>query len=416
MSGLATRATALATAIGGVLTFLVIAVMDAAIAQPVRAAGSASTTPEALTINAPHAPDTPDAPVFTDTYDTAWVNDALGNATFLGNYGTVACSAPALAAYNATFWRAALSNPALDVDRYRLDLTDSHIFTFIVVSQTPSDLSFAVQLNDLAGNVLFAQPSGAAATFSIPPSLGLSAVYLTVQAADIITIEQTERKPYAILLCSEARPRPTPTPIRISDLFEPNDTPDQARAGGRSFIPTGVVLLNLNFYTTTVGAQDQGDVDWYFFYARRHQAVGGSAGCYQITTDVQPGVDTEIFLYAMPPASNTDESGLILSNDDYQLLNRGSRLRVGFHADGTYWLKVWNRDTNPRTPGQTYRLTLIETPPTAPTAVPTIGITPIVSPIATPTRLPTAESSAASVPTLNCALPFLNTYFPWIRR
>ena len=138
----------------------------------------------------------------------------------------------------------------------------------------------------------------------------------------------------------------------------------QAQRPIKSFVNVGQQLTNLNFYTQpNTGTLDLGDVDWYFFYGR-----GGVA--YRVTTEVQPGVDTELFIYRPDqlPASNAfTTTGLLASNDDYQPLNRGSQVTFVAPFDGLFWIKVWNKDQTPRVAGQTYNLSVVELAPNTPT-------------------------------------------------
>lgn len=172
----------------------------------------------------------------------------------------------------------------------------------------------------------------------------------------------------------------TPTPIGANpDAYEPNDSPQQVLARNVSFINVGQQLTNLNFYTTTAGSNGgppifgEGDVDWYFFYGR-------SNSTYRVTTAVQPGVDTEMFIYRpdqLPPDNNFTNVGLIAANDDWQPLDRGSQVIFTATFDGIHWIKLWNKDQSPRTAGQTYNLTVVELG--AGTPQPTIAPTPFPS-------------------------------------
>jgi hypothetical protein len=162
-------------------------------------------------------------------------------------------------------------------------------------------------------------------------------------------------------------PPPPPTPVGANpDPYEPNDLPPivQGQAPIRSFVNVGQQLTNLNFYTQpNTNTLQFGDVDWYFFYGR-----GGAA--YRVTTEVQPGVDTELFIYRPDqlPASNAfTTTGLLASNDDYQPLNRGSQVTFVAPFDGLFWIKVWNKDQAPRVAGQTYNLSVVELAPNTPT-------------------------------------------------
>ncbi len=130
-------------------------------------------------------------------------------------------------------------------------------------------------------------------------------------------------------------------------------------------------MANLNFFTTTPGTREQGDVDWYWFYAPTGRSI-------RVTTAVQPGVDTEIFLFDsrnLPAPAETSQmvnlstQGQFAYNDDYQPLDRGSQVIFTTSYEGNYWIKVFNKDQSPRGAGQTYALTVVEVPPG--TVVPT---------------------------------------------
>lgn len=160
---------------------------------------------------------------------------------------------------------------------------------------------------------------------------------------------------------------PTPTPVGANpDPYEPNHLPSQSLDFRRSYINVGSTLSSLNFFTYTVfGTRDQGDVDWYFFYAKKSSYQGGTGGCYRVTTSVQPGVDTQIFVYRgdQAPADNAFTTiGLLASNDDVAVGRRESQATFGVPYDGLFWIKVWNLDPIPRGAGQAYTLSLSELP------------------------------------------------------
>jgi hypothetical protein len=169
----------------------------------------------------------------------------------------------------------------------------------------------------------------------------------------------------------------TATPIGANpDAYEPNDLPSQARTNNKSFINVGSTIPNVNFYSNSrLGVLQQGDVDWYSFYSR-----GGIR--LRITTAVQPGVDTVMYLYNSdnrpspsedpnnPDPTNLDNTGLLAQNDDYQPLDRGSQINIDTPYEGTYWIKVWNKDPTPRGAGQAYNLTVVEVNTLTPTAPP----------------------------------------------
>ncbi len=185
---------------------------------------------------------------------------------------------------------------------------------------------------------------------------------------------------YVIAGIVVAAPTVTPIPGTI-DAYEPNDTPDLVDTRKVSYINIGSQIQNVNFFTPTgpvidgtpypVGTRENGDVDWYFFYARKHVSLGGSGGIYRIATSISPGVDTEIFIFKEPPPRGSDiylvnrpdnVPNLLGSNDDIAPTQRQSQFDLTAPADGIYWIKVWNKDPTPRGTGQTYSISVVENP------------------------------------------------------
>jgi hypothetical protein len=243
-------------------------------------------------------------------------------------------------------------------------------------------LALAVQVYDFSGinviggfNVFTNSPDRSSSTSLYVP-VGGSFYFVRISA---FNPTQLKFKPYSLQICQSDNtvtptPPPPPTPVGANpDPYEPNDLPSivQSQAPIRSFVNVGQQLTNLNFYTQpNTGTLDLGDVDWYFFYGR-----GGVA--YRVTTEVQPGVDTELFIYRPDqlPASNAfTTTGLLASNDDYQPLNRGSQVTFVAPFDGLFWIKIWNKDRAPRVAGQTYNLSVVELAPNTP--LPTFTPTP----------------------------------------
>lgn len=160
MPAIAARISAVTLAVAGVAALFAL-LAGGSLVRDARAQEAPTAQPPGISL-----PAAPDAPVFTDTYDAQFPNDLPGASTWLREFGDAPCAAPTPVAFNATFWRAGLSNPALDIDRYRIDIRAARTFTFTVAPLTASDLSFAVLAHDGTGNVLFAQSAGASATFS----------------------------------------------------------------------------------------------------------------------------------------------------------------------------------------------------------------------------------------------------------
>ncbi len=239
------------------------------------------------------------------------------------------------------------------------------------------DLALAVKVHDSSGvnelvsfNV-FTTSLGRSSSVSVYVPVG-GIYFVSVRAFNPTTLIQSQFKPYSLQICQSDNivtptPPPPPTPVGASpDPYEPNELPPivQGQAPIRSFVNVGQQLTNLNFYTQpNTGTLALGDVDWYFFYGR-----GGAV--YRVTTEVQPGVDTELFVYRpdqLPPDNAFTTVGLLASNDDYQPLSRASQVTFVAPFDGLFWIKVWNRDQAPRVAGQTYNLSVVELAPNTPT-------------------------------------------------
>lgn len=368
------------------LVFLIVAMVTVAIVwllsiQPVQASRY-----DAPLSNGIHAPALQTSNIFTDTFDTLQINDIAAAAS---NLPIAPCST-AQPQNNLTIYRGILP-PAADIDYYRFAPAAQRIISVTVTIQGPtSDLSVNVQLLDASGSNVLAAGS---ASLNQPATLtsynlNLGTLFFIRVAATNPNLPGTESKPYSLLVCQSdvvvtptgPPPTPPPTPLGANpDAYEPNDTPAQVLGRNISFINVGRQLANLNFYTTTRGSTGgspifaEGDVDWYFFFGR-------AGSTYRVTTEVQPGVDTEMFIYRpdqLPPDNNFTNVGLIAANDDYRPLDRGSQVTFQGAFDGVYWIKLWNKDQSPRMAGQTYNLTVVELGPGTPQ--PTLAPTPYPS-------------------------------------
>ncbi len=290
------------------------------------------------------------------------------------------CAAPQVLS-NATI------SPVSDLDFYRFSPGPTRQFTVTVRALAPltntvaNDLALLIQLTDLNGNGLQTVPTvpGGSATLTSYNFLSGFTYHIRVQMQG--NVSSPEYKPYEISVCqSDITISPTatsttgPTPTvtltpgsTLPDVFEVNDIPAYVLAppnGGvvRSFLNVGNTFaasqlpnfLSVNPLSNTLGfIRDAGDVDWYFFYGR-------NGGRYRITTTAQSGVDTELFIFRDSATirslayNNTDTTGLIAANDDYQPLDRGSRVEFSGDYDGQYWVKVWNKDPSPRSGASSY--------------------------------------------------------------
>ena len=296
--------------------------------------------------------------VFTDAYEgNAPYNDSSNTASQLG----LATCSVATPISSLTLYRANLNPPASDIDYYYVSASPQRIVSVTVsLVGTTNSLSTLVQLLDpnfqIAGQ----------ATASLNQPVALSAYSLNggrytikVEAANK-SLAGTEAMPYSLLICqSDANVTATPTaPGNSPDGYEPNDSPALAQQFNKSFLVVGTDITNLNFYTSTTGTQDMGDVDWMFFYVKQGLT-------YQVTTSTTLGVDTELFVYRgdkLPPDNKTDGGGLLGRNDDYLPMNRSSRVTFTSPIQGLCWVKVWNLDQTPRVAGQLYSVRVDELP------------------------------------------------------
>jgi len=290
-------------------------------------------------------------------------------------------------------------HPANDQDWFRVSPGVQRMLFVTVTISSPltttvaDDLALTVKVHDATGvnelagfSVFTTSPGRSGSTFVYVPVGGF--YFVSVRAFNPTQLNQSQFKPYSLQICQSDNivtptPPPPPTPTGASpDPYEPNDLPPivQGQSPIRSFVNVGQQLTNLNFYTQpNTGTLALGDVDWYFFYGR-----GGAS--YRVTTEVQPGVDTEMFIYRpdqLPPDNAFTTVGLLASNDDYRPLDRGSQVTFVAPFDGLFWIKIWNKDQAPRVAGQIYNLSVVELAPNTPTPtftpLPTITPTPFPS-------------------------------------
>ena len=256
-------------------------------------------------------------------------------------------------------------------------------------------LVFTLQIYDAAGSLINGSQTGSSITF--PFFAAATGTYRIYLAAQNFPNQTPPDQTYQVNLCSSptnltatpqpgATATPTLTPFGVGpDAFENNDTPAlvlQRPGGIASYINIGSQIANANFYPNDVANRPvtatgpDGDVDWYFFYARRFSGFTGSdgrtgtGGTYRIATVVQPGVDTYMALYRDVNCSQV--SGVLEgavggavprafgSNDDVSVLNRGSQIDFNSDEDCVYWVHVLNKDPAPRGAGQTYNISIVE--------------------------------------------------------
>ncbi len=322
-------------------------------------------------------PDSRPSQIVSDSFEP---NNSASSPNFSIISPPPTCAAPQVLS-NATI------SPVGDLDFFRFSPGATRQFTVTVRALAPlttsvaNDLALLIQLTDLNGNGLQTTSTtpGGSATLTTYNFVAGVTYHIRVQITG--NVPNPEFKPYEISICqSDITISPTatsttgPTPTvtltpgsTLPDVFEVNDIPAYVLAppnGGvvRSFLNVGNTFaasqlpnfLSTNPISNTLGfIRDAGDVDWYFFYGR-------NGGRYRITTTAQSGVDTELFIFRDSATirslayNNTDTTGLIAANDDYQPLDRGSRVEFTGDYDGQYWVKVWNKDPSPRSGASSY--------------------------------------------------------------
>ncbi len=177
---------------------------------------------------------------------------------------------------------------------------------------------------------------------------------------------------------------PTATPVPCLDRYEPDGEPHAAQP-----LVVGEQQLHL--------LCPAGDADWVTFFAKAGKA-------YRLaTTDLSPGVDTYVYLFA------PDGRTVLAENDDAPGAHGPSLLVWGPPADGWYFLQIKNQG-DIGAPGLAYTLSLnLADAPTATltsTAAPSATATPLlpatstltVHPTLTPSPVPAALSTLSATP------------------
>ena len=328
--------------------------------------------------------------VLTDQYEN---NDTAPGYNLGTNYNIgTPCTSPTQLASNASLYK----DPGTDVDNYYFSVVGSAIYTLTVELQqgqtaptTPINFIFQVFNNQTSVQV-GAQTAERPSVSFFAPADGTYRMFISAQNPSFAPRDQS----YRILLCSSsdrvvATTTPTLTPVPSAttagaqpDGYEPNDSPDQvlARVPVVSYINIGQQVPGVNFFPQLDATgkpikpittnRDQGDVDWYFVYLRQYNGISsGTGGTYRIAVTVQPGVDTEFFMFrdanCSTPSGALEVDGagnprLFAYNDDSANLVRGSQVDFNSDKDCVYWIRLWNKDPSPRGAGQTYSISVVE--------------------------------------------------------
>ena len=188
---------------------------------------------------------------------------------------------------NLTIYRSDLSNPAADLDWFKVNPGAQRLLFITVTIQqittntVSDDLALVVQVYDFSGiNVIggfevFTYSRNRSSSTSLYVPVGGSFYFVRISAFNPTELNQSQFKPYSLQICQSddtvtPTPQPPPTPVGANpDPYEPNDLPSIVQAQKKSFVNVGQQLTNLNFYTQpNTGTLDLGDVDWYFFSGR----------------------------------------------------------------------------------------------------------------------------------------------------
>lgn len=249
-----------------------------------------------------------------------------------------------------------------DIDWYRLILSSADLgreFRASVEEDVPdADYKLELNLYNAEGSLVTSASSGSFTSLNWTASV--TTYYLRVRAVEFDTVNAPGDANYdldVIRLAADATPTYTATPVPW-DACEINDTIDGAWPGGPCLLSVGLETGNLNFVQAT--GQPTPNPDYFTFLAK-------TGHTYRITTMVDGGTDTEMWLY--------DPTNVELAYDDDGGAGSGSRIE---RSVGAGWHKILVRDrlglVSPPT-SQTYDI-LVEdiTPGTStPTATPVPG-------------------------------------------
>ncbi len=250
-----------------------------------------------------------------------------------------------------------------DDDWYFITILPGTVTTYTVLSLGGSIVLLAKIFDASGANLQATGTGGGTSTTSVVAIANNTSATQFLRLLVQNTTPGTPTGPYQISYLSTSTTAGTPTPVPGSaslDAYEPNDLPSSvlAKSPIASFLNVNSTFAETqrpNFFASisaTVGAiRADGDVDWYFFYGRN-----GSR--YRVTATAGAGTDPEMYIVddatALRLTNNFDQSGTIAANDDFQPLDRSSRIDFTAPYDGRYWIKVWNKDTSPRTGGAGY--------------------------------------------------------------
>jgi len=321
------------------------------------------------------------SPIYTDTYEYNNSRNSAFNVTQSGfPLSFIQCEQYVTDTIqlvrDATFWQQ--TSPSYDVDWYNIELSANYFYTISVRNTfNGSPIVFNLQLKSPSNSDVAPAPVQSAEP-NVPFYASVPGLYqLGLAAFNAASVSGTENYPYQVFICSAGPVAPTPTPVPTStptptpigpqvlgvDSLEPNDTITEAQTaafhanGLPSFIAVGQTIGGLNF---TPG----NEFDYVYFFAR-----GGSV--YEASTkNVQPGVETTLYVYAPLVEGAGAPTRLVDQNNRWQAGVRGSKVTFAAAGDGIYWLLVRNSDQSPRTASQTYSLKLLEVLPATATATP----------------------------------------------
>ncbi len=333
-------------------------------------------------LNAPLAPRVTNTEPYSDTYE---INNFQSQARELNPgfpFGPIQCGTnPDFTDYlriiaSANFYQ--YVNPSFDLDWYSIELSSGYFYTIGIRNQEASiPLIFNVQLKSPSNfDVSPAPLQGISPTLSFYTSVpGKYQLGLALVNAQILT--NAWQYDYDVYICGTGPVAPTATPVPTStptptpsapviagaDSLEPNNTITEAQTasghanGLPSFISVGQTVAGLSFTPTN-------EFDYVYFFAR-----GGSV--YEASTEnVQPGVETTLYVYEPLVSGAGAPTRLIDQNNRWQTGQRGSKVTFTANGDGIYWLLVRNSDQSPRAASQTYSLKLLEVLPATATPTP----------------------------------------------
>jgi hypothetical protein len=261
-----------------------------------------------------------------------------------------------------------------DIDWYRLILPVADLGRDFrgTLEESDPDSTYKLELNLYNAEGSLVESASSGSSTSLEWTSSVITYYLRVRATEFNVGAAPGDADYELTIlrfAADPTPTPTATPVPWDDC-EINDNIDGAWPGGPCQLSVGIRRENLNFVPDS--SQSAPNDDYFTFLAK-------AGRIYRITTEVEGGADTEMWLF--------DPSNAEIAHDDDGGAGAGSRIERTLN-DG--WYKILVRDrlgsASPPT-SQTYDIIVEDVTPETPTptSTPTPGTgTPTPTPLSIP--------------------------------